>query len=149
MANRTYRYFKGEALYPFGFGLSYTTFNYSNLKLSKTTAGKNETIQAEAIVSNTGKYKGDEVVQLYITHQVVDNAPIIALKSFKRITLSPGQSQKISFTVTPDLLKLIDAGGNSVFIPGKVKIFIGGSSPGKRSEELGATKASEAIVTLK
>jgi len=149
MANRTYRYFKGEALYPFGFGLSYTTFNYSNLKLSKTTAGKNETIQAEAIVSNTGKYKGDEVVQLYITHQAVDNAPIIALKSFKRITLSPGQSQKISFTVTPDLLKLIDAGGNSVFTPGKVKIFIGGSSPGKRSEELGATKASEAIVTLK
>src|SRR5215467_16134641 len=69
MTNRTYRYFKGEALYPFGFGLSYTSFRYSDLKLSKTTAGANESVQVEVTVTNTGKTKGDEVVQFYISHE--------------------------------------------------------------------------------
>ena len=149
MVNRTYRYFKGEALYPFGFGLSYATFKYSGLHLSKNTISKNESLQAEATVSNTGKYKGGEVVQLYIVHDGINYAPLQALKGFKRITLSPGQSQKVSFTVTPELLKLVDNGGNSTFTPGKVKIIIAGSSPSKRSEELGAAKPAEAVLTLK
>jgi len=149
MANRTYRYFKGEALYPFGFGLSFTTFRYSNLHLSKNTITKNESLQAEATITNTGRYKGDEVVQLYIVHDGIDYAPLQALKGFKRMTLSAGQSQKVSFTVTPELLKLIDDKGNSTFTPGKVKIIIAGSSPSKRNEGLGAAKAGEASLTLK
>jgi len=149
MGNRTYRYFKGEALYPFGFGLSYTTFKYSNLKLSRMTAGKDESVRAEVTVTNNGKYKGDEVVQLYITHEGIGSAPLSALKGFKRITLRPGVSQKINFNITPDLLNLIDINGNAIFTPGKVKIIIGGSSPGKRSEALGAAKASEVILTLR
>ena len=149
MANRTYRYFKGEALYPFGFGLSYTTFQYSSLHLSKSTINKNESVQAEVSITNTGRYKGDEVVQLYITHEGIGYAPLQALKGFKRVTLSPGQSEKISFTLAPELLKLVDDRGNSAFIPGKVKIIISGSSPSKRNEELGAAKASEAVLTLK
>ena len=68
MQNRTYRYFKGAPLYPFGFGLSYTKFIYSNLKLSKTKINKNETVNAELTVTNSGKIEGDEVVQLYLTH---------------------------------------------------------------------------------
>jgi beta-glucosidase len=148
MANRTYRYFKGETLYPFGFGLSYTNFKYSNLKLSKTSIKKNESVQIEVTVSNIGKYKGDEVVQLYITHDGLENAPLSALKSFKRITLERGASQQINFNINSDLLTLIDTNGNSVFTPGKVKLIISGSSPGKRSEELGYSKV-EAVLTLK
>jgi len=149
MANRTYRYFKGEPLYPFGFGLSYTTFKYSDLHLSKNTISKNESLHADVTITNTGQYNGDEVVQLYIAHDGIHYAPLQALKGFKRITLSPGQAQKVSFTIAPELLKLIDNGGHSTFIPGKVKIIIAGSSPSKRNEELGAAKSAEAALTLK
>lgn len=148
MSNRTYRYFKGEALYPFGFGLSFTNFKYSNLKLSKATASKAETVNAEVTITNTGKIKADEVVQLYITHEGASDAPISALKGIKRITLNVGASAKVSFAISPNLLKLVDDNGNLSFTPGKVKIIVGGSSPGKRSEELGA-KTSEATLTLK
>ena len=141
MANRTYRYFKGDALYPFGFGLSYTRFKYSNLRLSRSTVKKNEPVQAEVTITNTGKYKGDEVVQVYIAHEGVDDGPQSALKSFKRITLEPGSSKKVSFIISPGLLTSVDAKGKTVFNPGKVKIILSGCSPGKRSEELGASKA--------
>ncbi len=149
MANRTYRYFKGEALYPFGFGMSYTNFKYSDLKLSKKTLSKNEAVNLEVTVTNTGKMKGDEVVQLYISHEGIDYAPLNALKGFKRITLNAGASMKVNFSISPDLLKLVNEDGNSVFTPGTVKIIVGGSSPGKRSEELGAAKPVEAVLTLK
>lgn len=148
MANRTYRYFKGDALYPFGFGLSYTNFTYSNFKISKNVAGKNETVNAEVTVTNTGKMKSDEVVQLYIMHEGISYAPLYALKGIKRITLAPGVSEKVNFILTPDLLKLVDEKGDLVFITGKIKVIIGDSSPGKRSEELGATFV-EAALSLK
>jgi len=149
MANRTYRYFKGEALYPFGFGLSYTNFKYSNLKLSKASVRNNESLQAEVTVTNTGKYKGDEVVQLYVSHEGVDFAPLSALKNFKRITVAPGASQKVTFTITPDLLTLVNTNGAAVFIPGKTKIIISGCSPVRQAERLGISEANEAELTLK
>lgn len=149
MANRTYRYFKGEALYPFGFGMSYTNFKYSDLKLSKKNVSKNETVNLEVMLTNTGKMKGDEVVQLYISHEGIDYAPLNALKGFKRITLNAGASTKVNFAISPDLLKIVNEDGNSVFAPGTVKIVVGGSSPGERSEELGAAKPAEAVLTLK
>jgi beta-glucosidase len=149
MANRTYRYFKGEALYPFGFGLSYTNFKYSNLKLSKASVRNNESLQAEVTVTNTGKYKGDEVVQLYVSHEGVDFAPLSALKNFKRITVAPGASQKVTFTITTDLLTLVNTNGAAVFIPGKTKIIISGCSPVRQAERLGISEANEAELTLK
>ena len=149
MSNRTYRYFKGDALYPFGFGLSYVNFKYSGLKISKEIIAKNESARVELIVTNEGKVKGDEVVQLYLAHQGKAYAPVYALKGIKRITLGPGKSAKISFTLTPDLLKLIDDKGKTVFTPGTVRIIAGGSSPGKRSEELGSSKPVERTITLK
>jgi beta-glucosidase len=149
MTNRTYRYFEGEPLYPFGFGLSYTTFKYSGLHLSKKAVNKNESLRAEVTVTNTGKVTGDEVIQLYITHEGISYAPLHALKGFQRITLAPGQTKKINFALTPELLNLVNEKGNSVFIPGSVKIIIGGSSPGKRTEELGTSKAVQAVLTLK
>ena len=148
MQNRTYRYFKGEPLYPFGFGLSYTNFNYSNLKLSKTKIKKNETVAAEVTVTNNGKMKSDEVVQLYLTHQSGQDIPLYALKGFKRITLLPGASQKVRFTITPDMMKLVNEDGKSVLNSGEIKVSIGGSLPSQRSEDLGAAKPAEAQIII-
>jgi len=149
MANRTYRYFKGEPLYPFGFGLSYSSFKYSSLTLSKQSVKKNESLHAEVTVTNMGTYTGDEVVQLYIAHEGINYAPFSALKNFKRVTLRPGASQKVSFDISPEMLKLVDAKGATVFQPGNVRLIIGGSAPGARSAQLGAARPAEIIVTLK
>jgi len=154
MQNRTYRYFKGDPLYPFGFGLSYTKFVYSNLKLSKTKSDsyrikKNEPVTAEVTVTNSGKIKSDEVVQLYLTHlESGTDDPLYALKGFKRITLLPGASEKVKFTITPDMMKLVNEDGKSVLNSGEIKINIGGSLPSKRSEELGAAKPVETLITI-
>ena len=149
MTNRTYRYFKGEALYPFGFGLSYASFKFSNLKLSKATVEKNESVRATVTVTNTGKYKGDDVVQLYVRHDGIPGVPLSALKNFKRITLDAGASQTVSFDITPQALMIINSKGNAEFTPGKVKIIIGDSSPVNRSAALGAAKPAEAVLNLK
>lgn len=150
MQNRTYRYFKGDALYPFGFGLSYTKFTYSNLKLSKKAITKNESLDAEVTVTNTGRTASDEVVQLYLTHlNAKIGAPLYSLKGFKRIHLAPGASEKVKFILTPDMLSLVNDDGKTVEETGKVKICIASSSPSKRSEELGAAKHVEAAIMIK
>jgi beta-glucosidase len=129
MNNRTYRYFKGDALYPFGYGLSYTTFKYDMLKTSSTVAaGKNVTVSAK--VTNTGKLNGEEVVQLYISHEDAKiKAPIKALKGFQRITLKPGESKMISFTLTPEQLSLVSEDGKMQELKGKLTISVGGGQP--------------------
>lgn len=150
MQNRTYRYFKGDPLYPFGYGLSYTTFKYSNLKLSKAEIKKDESVNAEVTVTNSGKVAGDEVVQMYLTHvQGGEEIPLYSLKGFKRIHLAPGASQKVEFVVTPDMMKLVNDDGKSVLNSGDIKIEIAGALPSKRSEELGAAKPVEAVLTVK
>jgi beta-glucosidase len=148
MANRTYRYFKGDPLYPFGFGLSYTKFDYSHLKLSKTKIKKNEPVTAEVTVTNNGKMKSDEVVQLYLTHQSGPGVPLYSLKGFKRISLLPGASEKVQFIITPDMMKTVNEEGQSVLNSGQVKISIGGSLPSQKSEELGAAKPVEAQIII-
>jgi len=136
-------------LYPFGFGLSYANFKYSDLKLSKATVGKKESLRAVVTVANTGNFKADEVVQLYVTHEGIAEAPLSALKGFKRITLDPGATQTVPFDIGPEALTIINSTGNAEFSPGKVKIIISDSSPCNRSKTLGAAKAAEATVTLK
>jgi len=148
MKNRTYRYFKGEALYPFGFGLSYTKFTFTSLHLSKTNIKKNQPINAEVTVTNTGKVAGDNVIQLYLTHASGENIPFYSLKGFKRIYLAPGASQKVKFTITPDMMKLVNEAGESVLNSGKIKVSIGESLPSERSVELGAAKPVEAIFNI-
>jgi beta-glucosidase len=150
MQNRTYRYFKGVPLYPFGFGLSYTKFTYSNLTLSKPKIGKNEAVDAELTVTNSGKSAGDEVVQLYLTHKnrIADD-PLYSLKGFKRINLKPGGSQKVKFTIIPEMMKLVNDKGQSVLNSGNIKISVGSSFPSDRSAELGAAKPAEAILIVK
>ncbi|HVZ97500.1 MAG TPA: glycoside hydrolase family 3 C-terminal domain-containing protein [Chitinophagaceae bacterium] len=149
MQNRTYRYFKGTPLYPFGFGLSYTHFSFSDSKLSKTKVNKTEPVVASVTVTNKGKVAGDEVVELYLQHPDVANAPLSDLRGFKRIYLKPGQSARVSFTITPDMMKVTDENGNSILNAGDIKIIIGDASPSPRSAELGAARPAETTLQIK
>ena len=141
MANRTYRYFKGDVRYPFGYGLSYTTFAYqplSNASIVKT----GESIKVTTTVTNTGKRDGDEVVQLYVSHPQNGNTrvPLRALKGFKRIHLNKGESQTVTFTLSPEELALVDEKGNLVQKEGPVELYIGGGQPYKSEGSFGELK---------
>jgi len=149
MKGRTYRYMTAEPLYPFGFGLSYTSFSYSDLQVSKPRIKKDEPVNVEVTLTNTGKYASDEVAQLYVTHEDLPNEPLFALKGFRRVSLAPGVSMKLHFTLTPQQLSLIDEKGQSFVPAGKVRISVAGSLPGARSERLGAAKAVETEVEIK
>jgi beta-glucosidase len=127
MTGRTYRYFKGKPLYPFGFGLSYTTFSYKNLKLAKKILHKNDSTIVSVEVSNKGKIKGEEVVQLYVKAKH-DTQTVKTLKGFERISLEPGETKIVKFKITPDKLsRWIDEKGFLVE-PDNYNIMIGSSS---------------------
>jgi beta-glucosidase len=131
MQGRTYRYFEGEPLFPFGFGLSYTKFNYDNLKLSasKLKAGNELTITAD--VQNVGNRAGDEVVQLYVSDVAASvPVPIRSLAGTRRVFLKPGEKRHVSFTLSPTQMSLIDDNGKRVIEPGEFRISIGGEQPG-------------------
>ncbi len=118
-----------EPLYPFGYGLSYTNFSYSNIKLSAGAMLATGSITASVTVTNTGKVAGAEVVQLYIRDVVGSiSRPVKELKGFKKINLAPGASQVVSFTITANDLKFYDSNLNFVAEPGEFKVFIGGNS---------------------
>jgi beta-glucosidase len=139
MENRTYRYYKGEPLYPFGFGLSYTSFKYSNLELP-TNLKVNSDLKINVVVKNSGKRDGDEVVQLYISHKdSTVKVPIRALKGFQRIHLKAGESKTISFELPSKDLTIIDAEGNSIQIAEDIEISVGGGQPNKTSILNGTT----------
>jgi beta-glucosidase len=130
MEGKTYRYFRGDPLYPFGHGLSYTRFEYRGLKMKKTVkAGESVGVSAE--VRNAGAVEGDEVVQLYVTDAAASApVPVRALKGFERVRLRPGESRRVTFTLAPRDLALVDASGKSVLEPGEFRITIGGKQPG-------------------
>lgn len=131
MRGRTYRYFTGEPLYPFGFGLSYTTFTYDNLKLGTQKIQTGESLQVSATVQNAGDMAGEEVIQLYITNLKSSYpVPIRSLGGIKRIFLKPGERQSVSFTISPEQLSVIDNKGRRVVEPGEFVISIGGKQPG-------------------
>lgn len=147
---RTYRYMEAEPLYPFGFGLTYSEFSYSDLQLDKKTIADNESIQVSLKVSNIGKAEAEEVVQLYITDlEASQPTARYSLKQFKRIKLKAGESQKVEFTISPEMLSLITDEGDSLIEPGEFLVTVGGASPGPRSQALGAAKPAEARFTVK
>jgi beta-glucosidase len=130
MANRTYRYFAGKPLYPFGYGLSYTTFGYSNLTLPQAAISPGDPLNASVTVTNTGKVAGDEVVQLYLKFPEVPGAPIRALRGFQRIHLEPGASQKVDFRLNSRDLSMVTETGDIIVAQGKYSLSIGGGQPG-------------------
>ncbi|MFT4089141.1 MAG: glycoside hydrolase family 3 C-terminal domain-containing protein [Asticcacaulis sp.] len=132
MNGRTYRYFEGEALYPFGHGLSYTTFTYDKPVLSRKSVRAGESVTLNVTVTNSGSRDGDEVVQLYVSPEV-PGAPIRALKGFKRVPLKAGESQVVTFTLDAQALSMVDADGKRHVRAGKVNIWVGGGQPVSRS----------------
>jgi beta-glucosidase len=134
MKNRTYRYFTGQPLYSFGFGLSYTAFTYRNLQIvpAKVKPGDPASIQVE--VENTGQHLGDEVVQLYLKDVEASlPLPLLQLQGFARIRLAPGEKQIVRFTLTAEQMSFADENGKWVLEPGEFKVWVGGQQPNQRT----------------
>lgn len=128
-AKRGYLFTSAEPLFPFGFGLSYTTFKYANLKITKPQIGPAEETTATVDVTNTGKVRGDEVVQMYIRDEISSvTRPVKELKDFARVSLSPGQTKTVTFTITPEKLWFYNRQMKRVVEPGKFQIMAGGNS---------------------
>jgi beta-glucosidase len=134
---RTYMYFKGQPLYPFGFGLSYTTFEYSNLRTSADSVNAAGEVVVSVDVKNTGTRAGDEVVQLYVkrVNSVVER-PIKELRGFERVTLRPNETRTVRLPLKGTDLTYWDAGKHSFVVePGAVRIMLGASSADARIEK--------------
>jgi len=129
MANRTYRYFAGKPLYPFGYGLSYTKFSYGDLSLTEQSVAAGKPLGADVTVTNTGKVAGDEVVQLYLDFPAIKGAPRVALRGFQRIHFDAGASQKVHFELKPRDLGMVTEEGNPIIAQGDYTLSIGGGQP--------------------
>lgn len=143
MEGRTYKYMTGNTMYPFGYGLSYGSSQYDDLTLltRKPRLGRN--VEVEIPVTNTGRVERTETVQLYVsTPSAGAGAPFSQLMAFERVTLKPGESRTVHFTVTPEQMKEIQADGSARQLKGTYKITVGAAAPGQRSEELGAALRS-------
>jgi beta-glucosidase len=130
MKNRTYRYFTGTPLYPFGYGLSYTKFAFSKLTLPTTPVKAGDPMTASVTVTNTGKVAGDEVAELYLSFPKVDGAPLRALRGFERVHLKPGESKTVEFKFHPRDLSMVTAAGQPIIAEGHYTVNVGGGQPG-------------------
>jgi len=164
MKGRTYRYFAGEPLYPFGYGLSYTNFEYSNLSFDKNSLEAKEDLGVSVYVKNTGKIGGDEVVQVYLSHPGVKGAPIRSLAGFRRVHLDPGETQKVEIKVPNRNLSIVEdagtttrrralskintnsSGGTRKIVAGEVQVWVGGGQPVGRE---GLPKAAGLSASVK
>jgi len=133
MAKRTYRYFGGDPLYPFGYGLSYTSFRYDNSRVDTAGLSTNHSVIVSVDVTNTGAIAGDEVVQLYLTHSGNVGAPLRALEGFQRLHLDRGEKRTVTFTLRDRELSLVDDAGRHRILPGTVDLWIGGGQPTARA----------------
>ena len=129
MQNRTYRYFEGRPLYPFGYGLSYASFSYSGLKLSPATVRAGKPLNVSASVHNTSTIAGDEVVELYLVPRGISPAPLRQLVAFERMHLQPGESRDVHFTLDARRLSIVDAEGVRRVRPGSYELYVGGGPP--------------------
>jgi beta-glucosidase len=133
MTGRTYRYFQGEALYPFGYGLSYTTFTYANPRVSRARIRAGGSVTVSVDVTNSGAVASDEVVQLYVSHPGVAGAPNRALQGFQRIHLGAGETRNVAFTLRDRALSVVDAEGVRRIAPGQIDVWVGGGQPVERA----------------
>ncbi|WP_109436772.1 glycoside hydrolase family 3 C-terminal domain-containing protein [Aquimarina sp. AU119] len=143
MKGRTYKYMIQEPLYPFGFGLSYTQFQYKNLAID-------DQFNVSAQISNTGNIEAEEVVQLYISSPLAGKGdPIYDLKSFKREKLKPGETKNITFKLNIDNFNQFDENGKEILRDGNYTIYVGGTLPSQRSQDLGATPVITKEINIK
>jgi beta-glucosidase len=133
MSRRTYRYFDGEPLYPFGYGQSFTQFEYQNARPSAPRIAATGAVNISVDVTNTGAMASDEVVQLYLSHTGVAGAPRRALQGFQRIHLAQGERKTVEFTLRDRALSVVDAAGQRTIVPGKIDVWVGGGQPSSRA----------------
>jgi len=128
-ANRSYAFSTREPLFPFGYGLSYTTFKFENLHIEPAQIYVGGMAKVRVDVSNTGDREGDEVPQMYVHQRVASvTRPVMALKGFQRVHLNPGEKKTVEFTITPDALSLLDVDMHKVVEPGQFDVMVGPSS---------------------
>lgn len=149
MANRTYKYHKGEVLYPFGYGLSYSEFTYGDLEVSPAQWKGKGVVRLEVDVTNTGSMDADEVVQLYATHGDLDGAPIRALVGFQRVHIPKGKMKKIRFELDDRGLSAVDNKGQRALRPGNVTLWAGGGQPAQRAGLKPASGSGASLVVKK
>ena len=124
-----YRDIPNEPLYPFGFGLSYTSFSYGKPSLSAASIGINGSVTVQVSVTNTGKFNGEEIVQMYIRDPLATRIrPVKELKGFQKISLAPGETRTVSFTLNKSAMQYLDENGKPQLEPGQISIFVGGNS---------------------
>ncbi|HTP86058.1 MAG TPA: glycoside hydrolase family 3 C-terminal domain-containing protein [Bryobacteraceae bacterium] len=143
MQGRTYRYFADKPLYGFGFGLSYTTFAYKDLKIASPSVKAGDPVTVEADVQNTGARAGDEVVQLYLTQPRGFETPLRVLAGFKRVHVAAGQSAHVSLTIDPRFLGQVDEKGTRVIMPGEYTVSLAGAQP----QDAASVQAGKFTVT--
>jgi beta-glucosidase len=149
MENRTYRFMKNEALYPFGYGLSYSAFKYENLELSKYVIAPGEDLAVKAVVRNTGSRAANEIAELYLKDLESEvRLPVWQLAGIKKIFLQPGEAQTVSLTVTPRQMAAIRDDGSCVLEPGQFRVYLGPSQPDRRSAELTGAPCLSAEFTV-
>ena len=139
MKGRTYRYFTGTPLYPFGYGLSYTKFAYSDLNVASPTVAAGDPLSADVTLTNSGSIEGDEVVQLYLKFPSVAGAPVRALRGFQRVHLAGGASQKVHFDLKDRDLSMVTEAGEPVIAEGDYSVSVGGGQPDTSAQTLTKT----------
>ena len=139
MKGRTYKYMEGNIMYPFGYGLSYGSASYGNLTLLTQKPKLGDAVQVEIPITNTGDYARTETVQMYVsTPNAGAGAPFSQLKAFERVSLQPGESRTVRFTITPEQMKEFQEDGSAQLLKGTYKITVGTASPTQRTNELDA-----------
>lgn len=158
MNSRTYRYMTEEPLYPFGFGLSYTRFEYSDLQLDKTELALGESLNVSLTLTNCGESAPErsrveasaEVAQFYLSDIHASTiVPLQYLIGFERVYLKAGESKTLHFTLTPEMMSFYNADGKLTLEPGEFRLEVGGCSPSKRGQELGAPKPVTVVFEVK
>ena len=129
MQGRTYRFYSGEPLFPFGFGLSYTKFSYLDVQLSARRVSAGDPLTVKVLVKNSGAREGDEVVQFYTRQSAEKRTQHAALKAFSRIHLKPGESRWVAVTLSPRDLSVVDESGTRQLVPGTYEIYASGCQP--------------------
>jgi beta-glucosidase len=148
MKGRTYRYFEGRPLYPFGYGMSYSQFIYGNLKLSSTTVAAGTRLGVDAAVKNMSPRAGDEVAELYLTFPKLAGAPVRALRGFARVHLAAGASQALHFDLNVRDLSMVSEAGDRIMAPGDYQVTVGGGQPGTGVSTVEATFTVDGTMTL-
>jgi beta-glucosidase len=148
MKGRTYRYFEGKPLYPFGYGLSYTRFSYSGLKLPQNAIKAGDPLTVEVTVTNTGQREGDEVAQLYLSFPPIPGAPLRALRGFKRVHLKPQESKKLIFELRERDLSMVSEAGEVMIAEGQYSLSVGGGQPNTEAPSIAGAFKVKGAKTL-